>query len=36
MCDFEGICPFEDCEECDKSNPDECPYWVIMISEILK
>lgn len=34
MCEFEGICVYEDCDECDKSDPSQCQYWVIMMGEI--
>ena len=34
MCEFEGICIFEDGEECDKNNPTQCPNWVIMMGEL--
>ena len=34
MCEFEGICIYEDCDECDKRNPSECQYWVIMMGEM--
>lgn len=34
MCEFEGVCIFEDGEECDKNNPSQCPNWVIMMGEM--
>ena len=34
MCEFEGVCIFEDGEECDKNNPTQCPNWVIMAGEL--
>ena len=36
MCEFEGICIFEDCDECDKDNPEDCPNWVIMMAEVME
>ena len=36
MCEFEGICIFEDSEECDKEHPHECPNWVIMMGEVME
>lgn len=34
MCEFEGVCIFEDSEECNKDNPTQCPNWVIMAGEL--
>lgn len=36
MCEFEGICIFEDSEECDKEHPHDCPNWVIMMGEVME
>jgi hypothetical protein len=35
MCEFESICIFEDCDECNKGNPEDCPNWVIMMEEVM-
>ncbi len=36
MCEFEGLCIYEDCDECDKSNPTQCPYWIILAGEVME
>ena len=36
MCEFEGICIFEDCDDCDKEHPHDCPNWVIMMGEVME
>lgn len=36
MCEFEGICIYEDCDECDKEHPTSCMYWIIMAEEVTK
>ena len=33
MCDFEGICIYEDCDECDKEHPENCIIYIEMVEE---
>ena len=34
MCEFEGICIFENCKDCNKENPEECIYSLVMLEEM--
>lgn len=33
MCEFEGICIYENCDECDKEHPEQCIYYIEMVGE---
>lgn len=33
MCEFEGICIYENCDECDKDNPDRCIIYLELLDE---
>lgn len=33
MCEFEGICIYEDCDECDKKHPECCIFYIEMAEE---
>ena len=33
MCEFEGLCVFEDTEDCNKEDPEECFHWWAMMDE---
>lgn len=28
MCEYAGICIFEDCDECDKEHPETCSVYL--------
>ena len=33
MCEFEGVCIYEDCDECDKEHPEWCTIYIEMVEE---
>ena len=33
MCEFEGICIYEGCDECDKEHPERCIIYIEMVED---
>ena len=33
MCEFEGVCIYEDCDECDKEHPERCIIYIEMVED---
>ena len=33
MCEFEGICLYEDCDECDKEHPERCMVYLELLDD---
>lgn len=33
MCEFEDVCIYEDCDECDKDHPENCTIYLELSDE---
>ena len=33
MCEFEGICIYEDCNDCNKEHPEQCIIYLELLDK---